>query len=176
MAFSFTLSCLLQAVGLLSHVGVSWSRSVNRFSRRCSMSANKTCVMLLGVFVLCLATMLTATAQIRITQGPRDLEGNEYRVRIDSTGFGAPHTVGIFGRPKSSEIRISFDGGRRGPDVYAARLNGGMRIICIWDTDGDLVFFDSVLVDRNGTLRLPAAAAAAMDGAEDGHRGGLQIE
>lgn len=145
------------------------------------MCANRQCVMLLGVLVFCLAKVTTASAQIRITQSPRDLEDNEYRIRIDSTQFGAPHTVGIFGRPKSSTMRISFDGGRRGPDVTTIRLSGGMRVVCVWDTDGDLVFFDSVYVDRNGTLRIPVGMAMrADDGAmradEGGHRGGLRIE
>jgi hypothetical protein len=145
------------------------------------MRVNKPCVILLGVLVASLATMTTASAQIRITQGLGDLEDTEYRVRIDSTQFGAPHTVGIFGRPKSSEIRIRFDGNRRGPDVYAARLNGGMRVVCVWDTNGELVFFDSVFVDRSGTLRIPAAVmnraeGAQMDGAEGARRGGLQID
>ena len=124
---------------------------------------------LLGVLFVAVTTV---SAQLRITQGPRDLEGREYRVRIDSTQFGAPHTVGIFGRTKTGTTRISFDGGRTGPDVYTQSLSGGMRVVCVWNANGDVVFLDSLYVDRAGTLRIPAEAMMHADRAG----GGLRID
>ena len=143
---------------------------------RCGMRAKMWYPTALGVVLLCLAAANTASAQIDITQDPSDLEDNAYRLKIDSTRFGAPHTVGIFGRPADAEVRIRFDGGRRGPDIYTInRLTGGMRIICVWDTTGEIVFYDMVLVDRSGTLRIPVAAMR-QEAAGEARRGGLSIE
>ena len=130
---------------------------------------------LFGVLVLCLAAAPAASGQIILERDPADLEDNVYRVRIDSTVVGSRHTLGIFGRPSDSVMRIYFDGGRTGPDITTRRLNGGMRLVCVWDPRGNILFYDSVLIDRNGTLRIPyvfRGGAARAGGAARGEAGG----
>lgn len=79
-----------------------------------------------------------------------------------------PVTVGIFGRQKDATCRIRFDGGRTGPDVYSQDLIAGERVVCVWDTNGALLFIADLSIDASGTLELPGSAeygAAGRDGA-----------
>ena len=129
------------------------------------MLANRPCLAFLGVLVLSLGWAGSASGQaignVRIRQ-------DSYRVKIVSN-FGIPVTVGIFGRQRDATLRVRFDGGRTGPDVYAEDLIAGERVVCVWDSRGSLLFIADLTIDSSGTLELPgpeAYGAPARDGAQ----------
>lgn len=126
------------------------------------MLANRSCVAFLGVFVLCAGWVSSASGQI----GSARIRQDSYRVKIVSN-FGIPVTVGIFGRQKDATLRVRFDGGRTGPDVFTEDLIAGERVVCVWDSRGALLYIADLLVDSRGTLELPGPAeyGAARDGA-----------
>ncbi len=125
------------------------------------MLQKKTFAVLLGLLVLVGGTW--AFGQLRPQPTPRNLERNEYRVTVDSTGYGIPHTVGFFGRQNSAQLRIRFDGGRAGtgPDITTVTLYGGERMVCVWDARGDILFYCTAIIDRPGTLVIPVGAGRA---------------
>ena len=118
------------------------------------MLANRTCVALLSVLVLGAGWVGTASGQI---VGSARIRQESYRVKIVSH-FGIPVTVGIFGRQQDATFRLRFDGGRTGPDVYTQNLIAGQRVVCVWDSRGDLLFIADLDIDASGTLELPGPA------------------
>jgi len=118
------------------------------------MLANRSCVALLGALVLCIGWAGTASGQII---GSARIRQDSYRVKIVSH-FGIPVTVGIFGRQQDATFRLRFDGGRTGPDVYTQNLIAGQRVVCVWDSRGDLLFIADLDIDASGTLELPGPA------------------
>jgi hypothetical protein len=124
------------------------------------MFANRSRAVWLGVFVVCVAVATSASGQ-RI--GRSRIRSSEYRVKVVSH-FGIPVTIGIFGRQKDATFRVTFDGGRTGPDVYSLSLLSGERVICVWDTRGSLLFISDVVVDRSGTLDIPDVGYAPARG------------
>jgi hypothetical protein len=135
------------------------------------MLRNKSRVVLLGVLVFVGGTW--AFGQLRPQPTPRNQENNEYRVTVDSTGYGIPHTVGFFGRQDSAQIRIRFDGGRAGtgPDITTVTLFGGERMVCVWDTSGNILFYSTAIIDRRGTLFIPGGAGRGAAVGADGGAG-----
>ena len=118
------------------------------------MLANRSCVAVLGVLVLCVGWAGSASGQII---GSARIRQESYRVKIVSH-FGIPVTVGIFGRQTDATFRLRFDGGRTGPDVYTQNLIAGQRVVCVWDSSGDLLFIADLNIDASGTLELPGPA------------------
>ena len=128
------------------------------------MLANRSCVVFLGVLVLCAGSAGSASGQII---GSARIRQDSYRVKIVSN-FGIPVTVGIFGQAKDATFRLRFDGGRTGPDVYTQNLIAGERVVCVWDSSGSLLFIADLNIDASGTLELPGPAlygAPRRDGA-----------
>jgi hypothetical protein len=128
------------------------------------MLAKRSCVAVLGVLVLCVGWAGSASGQII---GSARIRQESYRVKIVSH-FGIPVTVGIFGKQTDATFRLRFDGGRTGPDVYTQNLIAGQRVVCVWDSSGDLLFIADLNIDASGTLELPGPAeygAARRDGA-----------
>jgi hypothetical protein len=78
-----------------------------------------------------------------------------------------PVTVGIFGQQKDATFRVRFDGGRRGPDVYSQDLIAGERVVCVWDTNGTLLFIADLNIDASGTLELPSSEEYGAAGRDD---------
>ena len=118
----------------------------------------------LGLLVVGLLSVFLADAaqaqvpRIRIRQ-------NTYDVTIVSE-FGIPVRVGIFGYSERATFRLTFDGGRTGPDVYDQELIAGDRVIIVWDTRGRRLMVADVTIDSSGTLVLgPQFGAAARRGA-----------
>ena len=128
------------------------------------MLANRSCVAVLSVLVVCVGWADSASGQIT---GSARIRQESYRVKIVSH-FGIPVTVGIFGKQTDATFRLRFDGGRTGPDVYTQNLIAGQRVVCVWDSSGDLLFIADLNIDASGTLELPGPAefgAARRDGA-----------
>ena len=130
------------------------------------MNAKKLSVVSLSLFVLSLVWVAPIHAQL-----PRlRVENNTYKVTIVSE-FGFPVRVGIFGYSTKAQVRIDFDGGQSGPDVYNQQLYAGERVVCVWDNRGRALLMASVLIDSSGTLTLAPlyggqAGAGAAEGAE----------
>ena len=118
------------------------------------MLAKRSCVAVLGVLVLCVGWAGSASGQII---GSARIRQESYRVKIVSH-FGIPVTVGIFGKQTDATFRLRFDGGRTGPDVYTQNLIAGQRVVCVWDSSGDLLFIADLNIDASGTLELPGPA------------------
>jgi hypothetical protein len=120
--------------------------------------------------LFCGAFVATAFAQLRIRP---DLEDREYKVNIVSQ-FGVPVTIGLFGRKKDATSRLAYDGVQ--PDEVLWRLDGGERVVVVWDRKGRLMFASELLVDRSGTLEIPGFAAHFEGGGRDGERGGAMYD
>lgn len=128
------------------------------------MLTNRSCVAFLGALALCAGWATSASSQVF---GNARIRQDSYRIKIVSQ-FGIPVTVGVFGRQNDATFRVRFDGGRTGPDVYSENLIAGERVVCVWDTDGVLLFIANLNIDASGTLELPGSqefGAARRDGA-----------
>jgi hypothetical protein len=99
--------------------------------------------------------------RIQIRQGA-------YDVTIISE-FGFPVRVGIFGYSEQATFRLSFDGGRTGPDVYQQKLIAGDRVIIVWDTRGRRLLVADLTVNSSGALVLGPQIAAAAAKRETGN-------
>ena len=87
-----------------------------------------------------------------------------YDVTIVSE-YGIPVRVGIFGYSTKATFRLTFDGGRTGPDVYEQELIGGDRVVIVWDTKGNRLMVADLTVDSDGTLVLGPLLYGAARGA-----------
>ncbi len=95
------------------------------------------------------------------------IQQNSYDVTIVSE-FGYPVRVGIFGFTERATFRLTFDGGRTGPDVYTQELIAGDRVLIVWDMRGRRLLVADLPVTNSGTLVLGpqiAMAAKRADGA-----------
>jgi len=125
------------------------------------MIRKSTMILLIG-FITVVAATSAADAQV-----PRvRIQQNTYDVTIVSD-FGIPVRVGIFGYSERATFRLTFDGGRTGPDVYTQELIGGARVVIVWNTQGRRLLVADLTVDGSGTLVLGpqfarAAGAAAL--------------
>ena len=126
-----------------------------------------------SLLIVCVVGMLSVgfgdSAQAQVSR--LRIQQRTYNVTIVSE-FGIPVRVGIFGYSKQATFRLSFDGGRTGPDVYDQELIGGDRVVIVWDTRGRRLLVADLTVDSNGTLVLGpyfgGAAAARAGAAADG--------
>ena len=130
------------------------------------------CVSKLGLLVVGLLSVVLANpvqaqvSRIRIRQ-------NTYDVTIVSE-FGFPVRVGILGYSERATFRLTFDGGRTGPDVFEQELIAGDRVIIVWDARGRRLMVADLTVDSSGTLVLgPQFGAAARRGGGAAVRGGV---
>ena len=141
------------------------------------MNAKKLSAASLTLFVVSLFVVSLLWVAPAQAQAPRlRLQNRTYNVTIVSE-FGYPVRVGIFGYSTKAQVRIDFDGGRTGPDVYDQELFAGERVVCVWDHRGRALLVASVLIDSSGVLSLapffggqaagaaPRAAAGAAGGA-----------
>jgi hypothetical protein len=96
------------------------------------------------------------------------IQQRSYDVTIVSE-FGVPVRVGIFGYSSKATFRLTFDGGRTGPDVYEQELISGDRVVIVWDTKGNRLLVADLRVDSDGDLVLGwPTGAAARSGAAKG--------
>lgn len=128
------------------------------------MFARKSFLAALVVGLVSLGSVNSAQAQLSRVR----IQQKTYDVTIVSE-FGIPVRVGIFGFSEKATFRLTFDGGRTGPDVYDQELIGGDRVVIVWDIRGRRLMAADLTVDSDGILVLGpqfAAAARAAAGAE----------
>ena len=121
------------------------------------MFVRKSSTMLLAVVLLSVVWANSAQAQV-----PRlRIQRKTYDVTIVSE-FGIPVRVGIFGYSSDATFRLTFDGGRTGPDVFKQELIGGDRVLIVWDSKGNRLLVADLRVDSDGELIIgwPYGAAA----------------